>query len=362
MSGMLAEDGTRAPARLRASLPRGWRLGWRLAAGGIGTFLVLVALGRMEWLQGAWLADAWRQQRRLVLGMALLQAVAGLLQGVRYHAMLRACGGETRLGESVGATCVSTGLSVWLPASAGMAELLRIGLLCRHGVPGRLGRLGQVMLASLMDRLLGLFTVFLLGGMCCALALWRGRVPPDAINLVYGAGAGALLVAGGLALAARACMRGTGTAPRDEGPWRRRVAQARPGSLLHKLGIAMAALRAQSIRRRDLLLPAALAMLCFLIIGMIMRWSIAAIGGDVPFVWVMAMLPAVFLSNVLPVSVGGLGAPQLVGVLALGLVGAEPAVIASAGLLNAAVVLGVGTLLAVGFLPFVAPRSAGRSR
>jgi hypothetical protein len=140
------------------------------------------------------------------------------------------------------------------------------------------------------------------------------------------------------------------------------VAQARPGSLLHKLGIAMAALRAQSIRRRDLLLPAALAMLCFLIIGMIMRWSIAAIGGDVPFVWVMAMLPAVFLSNVLPVSVGGLGAPQLVGVLALGLVGAEPAVIASAGLLNAAVVLGVGTLLAVGFLPFVAPRSAGRSR
>ena len=85
MSGMLAEDGTRAPARLRASLPRGWRLGWRLAAGGIGTFLVLVALGRMEWLQGAWLADAWRQQRRLVLGMALLQAVAGLLQGVRYH-------------------------------------------------------------------------------------------------------------------------------------------------------------------------------------------------------------------------------------------------------------------------------------
>lgn len=357
MTGMLAEDGTRAPARLQASLPRGWRLGWRLAAGGIGTVLILVALGRMEWLQGAWLADAWRQQRRLVLGMALLQAVAGLLQGVRYHAMLRACGVEARLDESVGATCVSTGLSVWLPASAGVAELLRIGLLCRRGVPGCPGRLGQVMLASLMDRLLGFFMVFLLGGVCCALALWRGRVPPDAINLVRGAGAGALLVAGGLALAVRACMRGTATAPRDEWPWRR-VAQARPGSLLHKLGIALAALRAQVIPPRDLLLPAALAILCFLVIGTIMGWSIAAIGGDVPFVWVMAMLPAVFLSNVLPVSVGGLGAPQLVGIIALGLLGAEPAVIASAGLLNAAVVLGIGTLLAVGFLPFVAPRTA----
>jgi hypothetical protein len=44
-----------------------------------------------------------------------------------------------------------------------------------------------------------------------------------------------------------------------------------------------------------------------------------------------------------------------VGVLALGLVGAEPAVIASAGLLNAVVVLVIGTLLAVGFLPSVAP-------
>ena len=356
MSGMLAEDGTRAPARLRASLPRGWRLGWRLAAGGIGTVLILVALGRMEWLQGAWLADAWRQERRLVLGMALLQAVAGLLQGVRYHAMLRACGVEARLDESVGATCVSAGLSVWLPASAGVAELLRLGLLCRRGVPGRLG---QVMLASLMDRLLGLFTVFLLGGACCGLALWRGRVPPDAMNLVRGAGAGALLGAGGLAVAARACMRGTAAAPGDELPWRR-MAQARPGSLLHKLGIALAALRAQAIRPRDLLLPAALAMLCFLIIGTIMGWSIEAIGGDVPFVLVMAVLPAVFLSSVLPVSVGWLGAPQLAGVLALGLLGTEPAVIASAGLLNAAVVLVIGTLLAVGFLPSVAPLTAFR--
>lgn len=330
-----------------------------MAAGAVATALILIAMGRMEWLRSAWLADAWRQERSLVLWMALLQTAAGLFQGVRYHAMLRATRVGTRMDESVGATCVSTGLSIWLPASPAVAELLRLGLLCRRGSPERLVRLGRVTLASLMDRLLGLFTVFLLGSAFCGMALWRGHVPPDAVNVIRVWGVGALLAAGGVAVVARACMRGTAAAP-EAVPRRRRRARGRPRYLPRKLGVALAALRAQAIRPRELLLPAALAAACFLMSGLVMALSIRAIGGAAPFAGVMAVLPVVFLSSVLPASVGGLGAPQLAGILAMGILGAEPAVIASAGLLNAAVVLGVGTLLAAVFLPVVVPGSAFR--
>ena len=158
----LAGEWAGAHGYLSAGLRRGRRRLWQMAAGAVATALILIAMGRMEWLRSAWLADAWRQERSLVLWMALLQTAAGLFQGVRYHAMLRATRGGTRMDESVGATCVSTGLSIWLPASPAVAELLRLGLLCRRGSPERLVRLGRVTLASLMDRLLGLFTVFLL--------------------------------------------------------------------------------------------------------------------------------------------------------------------------------------------------------
>ena len=300
-----------------------------MAAGAVATALILIAMGRMEWLRSAWLADAWRQERRLVLWMALLQTAAGLFQGVRYHAMLRATRVGTRMDESVGATCVSTGLSIWLPASPAVAELLRLGLLCRRGSPERLVRLGRATLASLMDRLLGLFTVFLLGSAFCGMALWRGHVPPGAVNVIRVWGVGALLAAGGVAVVARACMRGAAAAPQavpQAAPQAVPPPRRRARCLPRKLGAALAALRAQAIRPRELLLPAALAAACYLLSGLVMALSIRAIGGAAPFAGVMAVLPAVFLSSALPASVGGLGAPQLAGILALGILGAEPAV------------------------------------
>jgi uncharacterized membrane protein YbhN (UPF0104 family) len=331
-------------------LPTGWRLRRRLIAGVAGTALILLVLGRLEWLRVAWLVDAWRQERHLLIWMALLQAAMTLLNGVRYHGMLRACGVGAGLGRAVGATCISSGISVWLPASAGVAEIFRLGLIGRGREANPLERLGRVTLASVMDRLLGLLVVFLLAATFSGFALLAGLIPVAALPAAGWMGGGNLLAAGGLIWMIRWCMRGR--APNHERLSRRRAETGGLlGSLVGTLGIVLTALRSRAVRPRDLLPPAALATFCFLLFGVITGLSIHAIGGAVPFAWVVAALPLLILASVLPVSVGGLGGPQVAGVFAFGLLGCEPAVIASAGLLNAAVVLAVNTLLALGFMP-----------
>ena len=62
------------------------------------------------------------------------------------------------------------------------------------------------------------------------------------------------------------------------------------------------------------------------------------------------MLPLFTIAGLLPVSIAGLGGQQLTAIAVLNLLQSlDPAIVASAGLLNAAVVLGVQSLLAMLF-------------
>ncbi len=322
---------------------------WRGALFGL---LCSAAILALSWHAGLlrfdWLAEVWSRRRGLLWGMLLLQSLMAAVNVVRYLVILRACGVRAPWRDVAAATLVSTGLSLWLPASAGVAELLRVGLMCGAEATDREGLPERVVLASLLDRVLGMIAVGLLGVVAAA-ALLRNPWPRAAqsgalwLTIVLGLLGAALLSAALLALRRWARrVPGVSRADRSLPGWAPRRLR-RAGARLWR---AVAALRSQSVRTADLALPLLLAWLAFMLLAWILLLAIQAVGGAAMPAAVASALPYFTLAGMLPVSVGGLGGQQLVIVAMLSLLGSEPVAVAAAGVLNASVVLGLHTLLA----------------
>lgn len=344
---------------------------WRGALFGLlCSATILVLLARSGLLRMDPLAEAWHQRRGMLWSMLLLQAGMATINVIRYRAILLACGVRARMRDAAAATLVSTGISLWLPASAAVSELLRAGLMCGAEVNERAGLPARVALASLLDRTLGLIVVFLFGAAAALGLLWHplpGVAHTAALRLTVALGllGAALLAAALLALRRWALRSDGGRGPGLPLPGWTPQRLRRVGARLWQ---AVSALRRQRLRLASLAAPVLLAWLAFTLLAWIYLLAIRAVGGEAALASVAVALPYFTLAGLLPISVGGLGGQQLVTVATLSLLGSEPAAVAAAGVLNAAVVLGLHTLLAGifagishGQLRVLWRRSAGRS-
>lgn len=334
-------SGGRLAAQDAAPLWRGALFGLLCAA------TILALLGHAGLLRFDWISEAWRRRRGMLWSMVALQAGMAAIGVIRYRAILIACGVRARARDVAAATLVSTGISLWLPASAGVSELLRVGLMCGAEVTDREGLPARVALASLLDRTLGLIVVFLFGAGAAIGLLWHplpGLAHKTALRLTVAFGLLGAALLGAVLLALRRWAR------RPEGvrggpalpSWMPR----RPRRAGARLWQAVSALRRQRVRAASLAAPALLAWLAFTLLAWIYLLAIRAVGGEAVLASVIVALPYFTLAGMLPISVGGLGGQQLATVATLSLLGSDPAAVAAAGLLNAAVVLGLHTLLA----------------
>ncbi len=306
-------------------------------------------MARANWLRSDWLMEAFRRQRGSISLMVLLQLAQAAVSVIRYHAILATCGVRSRRRDATAATLVSAGVSLWLPASTGVSEILRIGLMCGSQIDERRGLAARVALASLLDRIIGFVMVFAMGA-AGALVLQnkagQGDFAAVSLAALYLSMSG-LLVLGMWGLARLARRWNTRRPLRlEQGPNVPRQVR----HLASRLRGAIATLQTQPVTIRSLFWPTAMALLIFLFLAMIYLLAIRALGGVTSLAAVTAMLPLFTLAGLLPVSIAGLGGQQLAAIALLKLLeNLDPAVVASAGLLNAAVVLLVQSLLAILF-------------
>jgi uncharacterized membrane protein YbhN (UPF0104 family) len=263
---------------------------------------------------------AARAPGTLVL-LALLLLVPLVAGAVRYQAVLRSMARRVALAPILAASTVSTAVSMWLPASAGVMEVMRFGLVVRstRGDPAAVSKT-DLAVAGLVDRLLGLATVALIGlfgGLYLLATAGTARRGPMWIVVALTA----LLVA--VCAIPFVAVR----VPRLE------RAVSRPGgpALVGILGRLDAALRRVDLRSSALgvavLASLAVSLTSILATYVAMRLLVPS----TPLLAVAVAFPSLTVAAVLPGNIAGFGGNQVAAAVVFGALGldAKAAVLAS---------------------------------
>ncbi|MCC7493258.1 MAG: flippase-like domain-containing protein [Fimbriimonadaceae bacterium] len=264
-----------APAR------RGW-LGW-LARAAVSAVVLGWVFTRPE--NRAAVAGVSGHTAVVVLWAVLLYAGCQLLTALRWWWLLRLVGAPVPYLATVRVTFSGMFANYCLPTSVG-GDLVRIGLVTRHGVPATLGAL-----TVFLQRFTGLVVLLLFG--LLGLAAGAGQTDPSAARLLSVVGA---LSAGGLL-----CLAALALAEQ-----RRQISQRLPRALGGPLRKLSAALQQLASQPRGLLLVLALSVTYqLLIVGLQawLGWTAGVRPAAVHWFWTV---PMVTLTEMVPLP-GGLG-------------------------------------------------------
>jgi len=333
---------------------------------------------------------------------------------VRYWLILRLVSFKARAPQVVAAGLISQAVGQWAPGSMAVTELIRFGLMAglgedadsapEAGLPGNgngtkrapglsgsdgaAGAKGRLGLSILIDRLLGLGTMFLVGGLAGFYLHLRGGMLVKYPLLVFSLAV--LSVAFGLGLILAPLLTKTS-------PWRKLArflaikakgrafdstfardlypqaitaeedpqaepgapaAAARPpvannsaqiksrsGRIWGGLSDAIELLNGAAARPRRLLIPIALSLVIPFLNGATLFYAAQAIGRPLPLAVILVAVPFTILAVLLPLGLAGYGGPQLVAAGVFGLFNVSPETVVAACLVQNTVVLAVTTVL-----------------
>ena len=269
----------------------------------------------------------------------------------RYRLILRIAAFKARTSQIIAAGLISQAVGQWAPGSVAITEIVRFGLLAglNEGSKGRLG------LSILIDRLLGLGTMFLVGGFAALeLLLRRGilvKYPALVVSLAV------VSLALGLALILSPLLTRTS-------PWRSlsrflaaKTESGRPGApgsvprkrlrarMAESLNDAVQLLNGAAARPRLLLVPLILSMAIPFLNGATLFYAAVAIGHPLPLSVILAAVPFTVLAVFLPLGIAGFGGPQLVAAGVFGLFNVSSETVVAACLVQNTIVLSVTTVL-----------------
>ena len=294
------------------------------------------------------LVDAARQAPGTVLLIGLLLLGPLVLGSMRYHMVLRAMGKHVPFTSILAASCVSGAVSNWTPASAGVMEVLRFGLLVRSTGNGATAvSKTDLAVVGLIDRLLGLATIALVGLVGSAYILALGRVPGAGVRVLVIL---TLLLAGACALPFVAVRtpqvdRALGTV----------------GGVGRFLSRLVAALRQVDQRSPSF----ALALACSLGISALtivaVYLSMRLFAPSTTLLVVAVALPPIAMASLVPASFAGFGGNQAAAAVIFKALAIDPGAAALASLLFFTAALVVSSLAGVVFAPVAwhrTPRSA----
>ena len=294
-----------------------------------------------------------------LVAAALLAMTAVAL--VRYWIILRLVSFQARAPRVVAAGLISQAVGQWAPGSMAVTELIRFGLMAGPG-----GSKGRLALSILIDRLLGLGTMFLVGGCAAFFLHFRGGFLVKFPALVFSLAV--LSVAFGLALILAPFLTKTA-------PWRKlsrflavkaavRPAVAadpvpkksRSARLWGGLSGAVDLLNGAAARPRRLLIPIGLSLAIPFLNGATLFYAAQAIGHPLPLSVILVAVPFTILAVLLPLGLAGYGGPQLAAAGVFGLFNVSPETVVAACLVQNTVVLAVTTVLGALSAGFVLDR------
>lgn len=321
-------------------------------------FLFLFLMHRFGLLRWDDISQAFARHPKTIVGVCVLQLLTAVVMMLRYWKLLRLFGISADLKRSSTATFISTALGQWFPGSMAVVEMLRVGLM--FGVDSQKsqqtagmasGIKARLAIVSIVDRLVGFLGI-----------LSMGLVASGVLQLFFYRDSSVLLlfgfaffgVAGLVALPVVARLRwtraffkarlssGTGhQSPR---------ATSRTQTLLRHLESLRHDVEAGTRHPARLVGPVLLSMVSLLLTSAALFLSARALGERLDFFQIVCVFPVVSLASVLPLGFAGIGGYQLVMASLFGLFAVSPAVVASAGLLQSALLLLVNSLLGLVFL------------
>ena len=297
--------------------------------------LLLWVLERRRLLDTHTLVDAAAQAPGTLLALALLLLAPFVVGSVRYRAVLQAMARPVPMSAILAATVISSAVASWLPASAGVMEVMRFGLVVRstRGGPAAVSKT-DLAVAGLVDRLLGMATVALVGlfgGLYLLATAGAGRGGGTWVMVAL-----TVLLAAGCALPFVAVR-----VPQVERAASRRWAAAPLGTLA----------RVQTaLRQVDLRSPAfAVASLASLGISvtsiLAMYLAMRLFAPATPLLAVAVAFPALTVVGVLPGNIAGFGGNQVAAAVVFGALALDAKAAVLASLLVSAVGLVTTSIL-----------------
>ena len=268
------------------------------------------------------LVDAARQAPGTLLLIGLLLLGPLVLGSLRYHMVLRAMGKHVPFTSILAASCVSGAVSNWTPASAGVMEVLRFGLLVRStGRSATDVSRTDLAVVGLVDRLLGLATVAVVGLAGSAYILAPGRVAGTGVRVILML---TLLLGGACALPFIAVRT-----PRLDHALGR-VFIGAPGRFLSRI---VAALRQVDQRSSSF----ALALVCSMGISLVtivaVYLSMRLFAPSTTLLVVAVALPPISIASLVPASFAGFGGNQAAAAVIFKALAIDPGAAALASLL-----------------------------
>ena len=286
-----------------------------------------------------------------LVAAALLAMTAVAL--VRYGLILRLVSFQARAPQVVAAGLISQAVGQWAPGSMAVTELIRFGLMAglNDGAEGK----GRLALSILIDRLLGLGTMFLVGGLAAFYLHFRGGILVKYPALVFSLAVLSVILGLGLILAPLLTITS---------PWRKLAlflavkAARRPPVVTNPaqlntrsvriwggLSNAVELLNGAAARPRRLLIPIALSLVIPFLNGATLFYAAQATGYPLPLSAILVAVPFTILAVLLPLGLAGYGGPQLVAAGVFGLFNVSPEAVVAACLVQNTVVLAVTTVL-----------------
>lgn len=326
-------------------------------------FVFLYFMDRAGLLQWSAIKSAFHQHPYKILAVALLQILTALVMMVRYGRLLHLFGIDAPWRRIAAATFVSQALGQWFPGSLAVIEVLRVGLMSGTGQSldknelssGRIsGVKARLAIVSLVDRLVGFLGILLAGFLSCGFVFLRLQNHSDSttsgvvvLGLTSGLGVLALMT---LPLAVRLPPLVRALKPLTK------EALASPN---FKLGFVRKVLVHAAAVRHDieagtrhplrLLTPIFLSVVSMLFTSASLYFSAASLSVQLDFFQIICVFPLVALASLLPLGFAGMGGYQLVLASVFSLFAVSPALVASAGVVQSAVLLVVNTALGLLF-------------
>jgi len=328
--------------------------------------LVLLSFGFVYYLSKNKIIDinllknALEQHKLLLLTIALLQVMNYVGIGFRYKSILKILGLEKKTRHAVSATLVSNALGQWLPGSVAFVEILRVGFSLKVNQGNQLTphEKFSFAMASLFDRIIGLFMTLLLGSV---ITFYFVISAPDKHASSYFILLCVFIINLSLCLMIMALPLIAGSKSmqhilaQGERFFLRVLSGSKPRKivmgLFHKLNDLIKIFSENGKNYKLFLVPMSISLFsvfCFTL-GMHLSWI--ALGSRIPFYETLALISSLFLIGSLPISVGGIGAPQFLAAILYGAFGASPSLAASAQLLLTAVTLVTISFVGLLYLP-----------
>jgi len=321
-------------------------------------FLFLAMMHRIGFLRWDDISRAFAQHPKTLAGVCVVQVVTAVVMMLRYWKLLNLFGVESDLKRSSTATFVSTALGQWFPGSMAVVEMLRVGLMVGVGSKNEnvsagmaSGIKARLAIVSIVDRLVGFFGILFLGLLASAATFAFAVRDLGVLFLFLFSFVGVLgLVALPFVvrqhwvkrfLRNRIANAVNGVADRRYSKWSQVLGHLE--SLRHDV-------EAGTRHPVRLVGPILLSMLSLLLTSAALFMAARALSESLDFFQILCVFPIVSLASILPLGFAGIGGYQLVMASVFGVFAVSPSVVASAGLLQSALLLVVNSLLGLAFL------------